>query len=130
MRQPCRHIAAVGHAFVLFDFMCGLLSEVGIGKVGKEVGKQIAVDRFVGVDVFGVHSADQMHGKSGSHPLDSGRNDHSIVADIAAARAGISIYRIRIVAVSIVFLATDAAGIFVLPELFFIVCDDLVVSSI
>ena len=37
MRQPCRHIAAVGHAFVLFDFMCGVLAEIGIGKVGKEV---------------------------------------------------------------------------------------------
>ena len=43
MRQPCRHIAAVGHAFVLFDFLRGILSEVGIGKVGKEVAEKVVV---------------------------------------------------------------------------------------
>ena len=58
MWQPCRHIAAVGHAFVLFDFMCGVLAEVWIGEVGKEVGKKIAVDGFVRGDVFGCHRYD------------------------------------------------------------------------
>ena len=56
MRQPYCHIAAVGHAFVLFDFLRSILSEVGIGEVGKEVGKKIVIDGFVGVDVFGCHS--------------------------------------------------------------------------
>jgi len=35
MRQPCCHIAAVGHAFILFDFLRGILPEAEIGKVKK-----------------------------------------------------------------------------------------------
>ena len=56
MWQPCRHIAAIGHAFVLFDFMHGILAEVGIGEVGEEVAEKIVVDGFVGIDVFGCHA--------------------------------------------------------------------------
>ena len=55
MRQPYRHIAAVGHAFVLFDFWCGILAEVGIGKVGEKVAEEIVVDGIVVVDVFSGH---------------------------------------------------------------------------
>ena len=56
VRQPRRHIATVGRAFVLFDFMRRVLAEVGIGEVGKEVGKKIVIDGGVGVDVFGSHA--------------------------------------------------------------------------
>jgi hypothetical protein len=34
-------MAAVCHAFVLLDFMCGILAEVEIGEVGEEVGDKI-----------------------------------------------------------------------------------------
>jgi len=43
-------MAAVCHAFVLRDFMCGILAEVGIGEFGEEVGDEIAVNRFIRVD--------------------------------------------------------------------------------
>ena len=69
-------------------------------------------------------SAYLAHGKSDLHPLDSGRNDQAIVADIAAPRAEVSIYRVGVMAEAIGFIAADAAGIFVLPKLLFITRDD------
>ena len=45
-------MAAVCHAFVLRDFLRGGLAEVGIGEIGEEVGDEIAVNRFIHVDVF------------------------------------------------------------------------------
>ena len=48
-------MAAVCHAFVLRDFTCGILAEVGIGEIGEEVGDEIAVNRFIRVDIFRAH---------------------------------------------------------------------------
>ena len=56
MRKPCRYMAAVCHAFVLFNFLCGILSEVGIGEFGEEVADEVAVDGFAGIDVFRCHA--------------------------------------------------------------------------
>lgn len=44
-------MAAVCHAFILRDFLRGSLSEAGIREFGEEVGDEIAVNRFIRVDV-------------------------------------------------------------------------------
>ena len=49
-------MATGGHALILFDLLRGILPEMGIGEFGKEVANEIAVERFVGVNVFGCHS--------------------------------------------------------------------------
>ena len=108
MRQPYRYIAAVGHAFVLFDFMGGVLSEVGIGKVWKEVEEKIAVDGFVGIDVFSGHLADLPDWKPQFIAPHAFRNDICIVTIIAAASTDSCIYWIGIVAETNKLLMADA----------------------
>ena len=41
--KPRRHIAAVGHAFILFDFLCRFLLEMRIGELWQEVAEEEAV---------------------------------------------------------------------------------------
>ena len=110
MRQPCCHIAAIGHAFVLFDFLCGFLSKVGIGNVGKKVADEVTVDGFMGVDVFRCHSADLPDRKPQFIAPHAFRNDICIVAIVTAARADSCIYWIGVVAETNEFLVANAAA--------------------
>ena len=127
IREPRCHIAAVGHALILFDLLRGVLPEEWIRKLRQEVAEEIAVGGGVGVDVFRSHSAHQTHGQTCFHSLDSRGKNHSIVADVATSRTSFNIHWIRIIAVAIGRFPADATGVFILPHLRFIACDDFIV---
>ena len=54
--KPRCHIAAVGHALILFDFLRRFLTEMRIGEFRKEVAEEVAIDGIMGADIFGSYT--------------------------------------------------------------------------